>query len=78
MRQQHRLDRVETSLTPTQAMVLWLEEAMAHGSLQGYVHWLKEQPASAYPLMRLPAQVRKAVQDAHKGHPRPQLTRAID
>jgi len=76
--QQHRLDKVETSLTPTQAMVLWLEEAMAHGSLQGFAHWLKDQPASAYPLMRLPRQVRQAVQDAHKGYPRPQIAIAVE
>ncbi len=52
--QAKRLDKVEGSLTPAQAMLLWLEEAQEHGSLQGYFRWVKEQPDSAYPLSRLP------------------------
>lgn len=75
--QAKRLDKLEGSLTPKQAMLLWLEEAQQHGSLQGHARWLKEQPDSAYPLSRLPRQVRQAVQEAHKGQPREQITAAV-
>ena len=72
-----RLSKVEHSLTPKQAMLLWLEEAQQRESLQSYARWLKEQPDSAYPLSRLPRQVRQAVQEARKGQPREQITAAV-
>ena len=58
-------------------MLLWLEETQQHGSLQGHARWLKEQPDSAYPLSRLPRQVRQAVQEARKGQPREQIAAAV-
>ena len=73
-----RLVKVEYSLTPKQAVVLWLEETLQHGSVQAYAHWLKDQPASAYPLFRRPGQVRQAVKDAMRGRPREVIERAVE
>ena len=75
--QAKRLDKVEGSLTPKQAMLLWLEEAQPHGSFQSFARWLKEQPDSAYPMSRLPRQVRQAVQEARKGQPREAISAAV-
>ncbi|GEM_PF-6969160 len=75
---ERRVAKVELTLTPAQAVVLWLEETLQHGSLRAYVHWLKEQPNSADPLVRLPRQVRQAVQDALKGYPKQHVAVAIE
>ena len=51
--QRTRLDKVETSLTPAQAVLLWMQEAHAFGSMRAYAEWVVEQPAASYPLYRL-------------------------
>ena len=71
--QTRRLQKIETSLTPTQAVLLWLDDTLQHGSLIEHARWLKEQPEAAYPLVRLPRQVRQAVREAAKGQPRDQV-----
>lgn len=76
--QKKRIEKVETSLTPKQAVLLWMEEAHSHGSIQAYALWLKEQPESAYPLVRLPRQVREAVRTAMKGQSREAVGWYID
>jgi hypothetical protein len=48
-----RLDALETSLTPTGRVIAWLEEAHAYRSLSGYVDYLLDQPAEAFPINRL-------------------------
>ena len=74
---ERRLAKIEISLSPTQAVLLWLEEAHQHGSLQGYARWLKEQPEAAYPLVHLPRQVRNAVRDAARGQRRQDIDALI-
>jgi len=73
-----RIDKVETSLTPKQAVLLWMEESHSHGSIWAYALWLKEQPDSAYPLVRMPQQVREAVRAAMKGESREVVGRYVD
>jgi hypothetical protein len=63
---ERRLDRIESSLTPKQAFLLWLEEARAHGSLTGYVLAQRGQPIEHHPYQRLPTQVEQAVRERHK------------
>jgi len=64
---ERRLTRLTTQLTPTQAWLLWREEAYAHGSMVAYVQSLEGQPDSAYPLYRLPEQMAQVVRQALKG-----------
>jgi len=74
---ERRLTKIETSLTPTQAIVLWLEEAHQFDSFPAYASWLKDQPDSAYPLHRLPHQVEQATLDALRGQPRERVDFAV-
>jgi len=78
MTHRRRLDKLECSLTPTQAFLLWLEEAHGHGSLDAYVAWLKTQHDGAYPLIKLPALLKAAVQAATKGWDRKQVEPEIE
>jgi hypothetical protein len=72
-----RIERIEGSLTPRQAVLLWLDEASQFGSLRAYLLSLKGQPASAFPLFRLPEQVEQSMRIAMKGQPRDQLEQGV-
>ncbi|MHB1345442.1 MAG: hypothetical protein ACYCX3_13955, partial [Thermoleophilia bacterium] len=75
--EKRRLDRIESSLSPTQAVVLWLEGAHRHGSLLAYARWLLDQPDDGYPLVKLPGQVADAVRAAMKGRRREDVFQEI-
>ncbi|MCZ7662722.1 MAG: hypothetical protein M5U22_07205 [Thermoleophilia bacterium] len=62
-----RLEKIEASLTPQQAVLLWMEEAHKFGSLMDYARWLVEQPEECYPLIKVPGQVQQALRAAMKG-----------
>jgi hypothetical protein len=66
---ERRLAKLEGALSPKAAALLWLEETHQFGSLPAYVAWLIDQPISAAPLERLPAQVRAAALEALRGQP---------
>lgn len=69
-----RLGSVEDNhLTPLEAVLLWMGEAHAFGSLENYFRWLTGQPDDAYPLIRMPRQVVEAVRRANKGRPHSEL-----
>jgi hypothetical protein len=68
-----RLESVEDSLTPKEAVILWMREAHQFGSLEAYCRWLLDQPDDVYPLVKMPAQVVAAVRAAHKGVPEAKL-----
>ena len=70
MTAERRLAKLEGALSPKAAALLWLEEAHRFGSLPAYVDWLIDQPVSAAPLERVPAQVRAAALEALRGLPR--------
>ena len=72
-----RLAKIETSLTPKQAVLLWMEEAHKAGSVHKYALSLKGQPDSAFPLVKLPKQVEQAVRDSMKGQKREWVDRAL-
>jgi hypothetical protein len=67
---ERRLAKLEGALSPKTATLLWLAEAQEFGSLPAYVAWLVDQPISAAPLERVPAQARAAALEALRGHPR--------
>lgn len=71
-----RIEKVEASLSPRQAAVLWMQEAHVFGSLVDYVLSLKDE-AGAYPMPHLAHQVEKAVRDAMRGEPRDAVTKAV-
>ena len=48
-----RLDRIESSLTPTEAVVKWMDEAHEHGSLREFALSIVRQPDTKAPLYRL-------------------------
>ena len=67
---ERRLAKLEGALSPKAATLLWLTEAHQFGSLPAYVDWLIDQPISAAPLERVPAQARAAAVEATRGLPR--------
>ncbi len=64
------LAKLEGALSPKAATLLWLAEAHQFGSLPAYVDWLIDQPISAAPFERVPAQARAAAVEATRGLPR--------
>ena len=76
-----RLDKIEDSLTPTQAIVLWMDEAHQFPLITDYAKSLVDKSDSVYPLDRLIRQVETAALKAVKGMPRagkdPAVERAV-
>jgi len=72
-----RVEKLESGLTPKQAMLLWLQEIRSFGSVEDYVRQLKTQPETAWPIPRLTQQVAAPVKNALKGMPREQINQAI-
>src|SRR5919106_2562845 len=70
-----RLDKLEVSLTPKQAILLWMEEAHQYDTMEQYVQSLKPGPESAWPLAILPDKVATAVEQAMKGRPKQEVHR---
>ena len=64
-----RTENLEDSLTPKEAVILWMREVHQFGSLENYARWLMDQPDDVYPLIRMPAQVVAAIRSRHKGVP---------
>ena len=72
-----RLEKLETGLTPRQAILLWFQEAHGFNTIFEYIHHLKSQPDSAAPIPRLTAQVAGPIKQTLKGQPREAINRAI-
>jgi hypothetical protein len=69
------LDKLEVSLTPKQAILLWMEEAHQYDTMEQYVQSLKPGPESAWPLAILPDKVATSVEQAMKGRPKQEVNR---
>ena len=72
-----RVAKLETGLTPKQAILLWFQEAHGFNTIFEYIHHLKSQPDSAAPIPRLTDQVAEAVKQTLKGHPREEIDKAV-
>ena len=72
-----RVAKLETGLTPKQAILLWFQEAHGFNTIFEYIHHLKSQPDSAAPIPRLTAQVAEPIKQTLKGQPREDINRAI-
>jgi len=55
-----RMDKLEDSLAPKQAVLLWLAQAHGFGSLTAYADSLIDQPEAAQPFIAIPARVQQA------------------
>lgn len=64
-----RLAVLETSLTPTQRVLAWLDEAQAFGDVNIYVDSLLDQPGEAFPINRLARDAANATRTALRGKP---------
>ena len=73
-----RLERVGTVVNPTQLFRMWMEDAHQFYSLKDWAASLKGKPEGAYPLVRLPAQMRAAVHKEMKGQAQEAVARAGD
>jgi hypothetical protein len=72
-----RLDRLEGSLSPLEAVLHWLDEAQQFPTLPDYVLSLKGQPPSVYPLHRLPEEMQTSVRAGLKGEKRDRVDAAV-
>ena len=72
-----RIGKLESGLTPKQAILLWLQEAHAFRGIEEYVRHLKTQPDNAAPLYKLTAQVEEGVKQRLKGKPREAIALAV-
>jgi hypothetical protein len=72
-----RLDKLEVFLTPKQAILLWMEEAHQHDTMEQYVRSLKPGPEAAWPLAILPEKVSTAVEQAMKGRTNQEVARRV-
>src|SRR3569833_3283985 len=64
-------------LLPREAMLAWMAEAHAFGSLQVFLVLLKDAPDEAFPLLRLGRQMEASVRRSRQGHPRDQVWTAV-
>ncbi|MDA1129785.1 MAG: hypothetical protein O2913_13995 [Chloroflexi bacterium] len=72
-----RIEKLESGLTPKQAILLWLQETHAFNRMEEYVCHLKTQPDSAAPLHKLTIQVAEGVKQILKGKPKEEIDRAV-
>ncbi len=72
-----RLAKLEGSLSPRAATLLWLTEAHRFPTLPAYVGWLLDQPPQVAPLARVPEQAETAVRAAMRGEPRDAVRAAV-
>jgi len=77
MNQQTRLNKIQISLKPKQAAILWLQEIKQFPNITEYVNYLRDQPESALPMHYLPELVEKAVQEAMKGRQEKEVWDAV-
>lgn len=73
-----RLDKIQDSLTPTQAVVLWMDEAHQFPSITTYAETLLDKPEPVHPLNRMIRQVETSALKATKGMPRVVKDRAVE
>ena len=63
-----RIEKIEGSLTPKQAVILWMQEAHQYRNMSEYVLFLRGQPNTVAPLWHLPDQVERATRESMKCH----------
>jgi hypothetical protein len=64
---ERRLAKVESSLSPTELVLRWLDEAQAFGDLESYVRSLLAEPSPEGPLDRLCREAESGVRTSWRG-----------
>jgi hypothetical protein len=77
MTARRRLDRLEHSLGPQEAILRWLEEAHRFPSMMEYAHATIDLPESAQPPIRITEQVAAAIRRRRAGLADHELERAV-
>src|SRR5205814_1683801 len=72
-----RLIRVESALTPKQAVLLWLREEHQGKTSDEYLRWMMEKPPSAAPRPRVERQVADATRAAMRGQDSNRVAQAV-
>jgi hypothetical protein len=72
-----RLDKIEKSLTPKQAVILWLQSTAQYRNMLEYVQYLKDLPASEAPLYKITKKVSQSIREAMKGQPQREVEQAV-
>ena len=75
MTAERRLARLETSLSPTQLVLRWLDEAHAFGDLESYVRGQLAEPSAEGPLDRLAREAASGARASLRGK-RPEVVDA--
>ncbi len=74
---QKRLSRIETSLTPKQAVLLWLRQEHQGRTSVEYLRYMMQRPPSARPRARVETQVVDAIRAAMKGQEAGRIHQAV-
>ena len=61
-----RLDKIERSLTPKQAVILWLQEIQQYRNGWEYARFLASQPESAAPIYKITKQINQTIREYHE------------
>src|SRR4051812_5771827 len=77
MMRQNRLIRVETSLSPKQAVLLWLRQELQDKTSSEYARWLMQRPPRAAPRSRVEKQVVDAIRTAMKRQEPSRINQAV-
>jgi hypothetical protein len=72
---ERRLARLEASLSPTQLVLRWLDEAHVFGDLESYVRWQLAEPSAEGPLDRLAREAASGARTSLRGK-RPEIVEA--
>ena len=68
-----RIEKLESSLTPKQAVIKWMQDVHQYPSMLDYSMSLKGAPETAFPMQLLPNQVERAVESRLKGRPKDEV-----
>jgi hypothetical protein len=74
MKQEKRLGRIESCLTPKEAVMVWLKETNRFPNVMEYIKYLRDLPEALQPVTKISAQVESGTREAMKG----QLQKTID
>lgn len=72
-----RLAAVEDSLTPTQCVLRWMNEAHAHGSLSACIDATLDQALENFPVNRLCREAERAARSTDRSRNTEQIERAV-
>jgi hypothetical protein len=73
MNQEKRIEKIQSSLTPKQVAILWLDEVTTFPNLNSYVNYVASLSPGNFPMERLPQQVEQSVRLSMKGRPEKEI-----